>query len=112
MASFEYLVRPYQSPSRVNPVLDAESVLADNVVVDLNATGGFKSFPFSVSITGHKSGTKYTELSRKTKKVRVENPDDASQFVEINRVQEITLGQEDEPDKNKRQIFKFKDVEG
>lgn len=49
----------------------------------------------------------YTEVSRKTTRKRIENPDDASQYVEVERIDEITFSGPSENGASVNVTFKF-----
>jgi hypothetical protein len=98
MAGLEYVVRPFQTERVSLPggggnrrQVDSEAVVC-HFVDDGNA----KTFSFSISqsVSG---GDKFKEVSRKTKRVRIENPEDPEQFVVVDRVKKITVGNEDNP---------------
>jgi hypothetical protein len=97
MPSLEYVVRPFQLQQVSFPVLlETESIIADPVVVHLAHLGGAVTFPWSNSLSESNSSN-YREVSRQTKTVRVENPDDPSQFVNVERTKQITVGEEQNP---------------
>ena len=96
MPGMEYIVRPFLPSSiRLPAPPEGESEFAPNVVVALAQQGSAVTFAWSSSASLTPGKTKYKEVERTTKKVRVENPDDPSQFVEVDRVKKITVANED-----------------
>lgn len=95
--SLEKIVRPFQTPE----VFDARTLtpqqLQDENPDDAVATwgapssGDYTQFQISGLVGGT---TTYTEKSRVTENVRVENPDDPSQFVEVERIKELRMANE------------------
>lgn len=98
-AQLEYAVRPFQiQPSGLQVSIEVENVLAEPVAVHLIALGNaaFFSFSFQASSNGP-PGTTLREVSRENKRVRIENPNDSSQFVEVDRVKSISMRDEIDP---------------
>lgn len=94
MSTFDKIVRPFQLPTVTYPTRIFDPTRAPPAAVvevlygeDSNA----KSFQcsFSESITTYKD-EKVKEKSRETSKKRIENPDDSSQFVDVELINKLT----------------------
>ena len=101
MTSLELLVRPFQSKD-VTPskrIIGAEKTV-DPVNVSIGASGGtaFVFRAFSVIEFKTEDSFTYKEIDRKTHIKRIENPDDPSQFVDVERIDQISLRHKLKPD--------------
>jgi hypothetical protein len=98
MPGLEYVVRPFQKQQVALPAtIEDEAADAPNVVVALASKGNAVTFAYSFASSAG-VGNKFTEVERTSRRVRVENPDDPSQFVEVQRAKKITVANEDNPD--------------
>ena len=101
MTSLELLVRPFQSKDVTppKPIIGAEKAV-DPVNVSIGSGGGnalvFRAFTV-IEFKTEDSFT-YKEIDRKTHIKRIENPDDPSQFVDVERVDQISLRHKLKPD--------------
>jgi hypothetical protein len=102
MTSLELLVRPFQTRNVAPPkrIVGAERTV-DPVSVSIGSPGGnalvfhaWTVFEFQIK----DDEFTYKEIDRKTQIKRIENPDDPSQFVEVEYIQEITLRNKLNPD--------------
>lgn len=97
MSNLEYIVRPFQTKVISLPTtIELESEDAAAVEVRLVAKGNAVTYPFSFAVNSAPSDT-LREISRTTKKVKIENPDDPTQFVEVERATKIELRDENDP---------------
>lgn len=98
MAGLEHVVRPFQTERVSLPAGGPRrQVDAEGVVCHFVGDGNAKTFSFSFSTSVSGGGTKFKEVERTTKRVRIENPEDPNQFVEVDRVKKIVVGNEDDP---------------
>jgi hypothetical protein len=94
MSTFDKIVRPFQSPTVTYPTRIFDPTRAP-VEAEIDVTygddGNAKTFQcsFSENITTYKD-EKIKEKSRETKKKRIENPDDSSQFVDVELINKLT----------------------
>ena len=109
MTSLELLIRPFQSKD-VNPpkpIIGAEKSV-DPVAVSIGSSGGtalvFRAFAV-IEFKTEDSFT-YREVERKTHIKRIENPDDPSQFVDVERIDQIALRHKLNPDD--KRIYQIK----
>lgn len=112
MTSLELFVRPFQSKDVTPPkrVIGAEKNV-DPVNVSIGSPGG-AAFVFSAfKVIEFKTEDSYTyrEIDRKTHIKRVENPDDPSQFVDVERIDQIALRNKLNPDDKRIYEIKNKD---
>ena len=107
--TFESTVRPFQvlgfTPATIVP---EGTEAAEPVVCAFVSKGGAKTFnwSFSTSSTSPTNDT-YRELSRVNERVKVTNPNDPDQFVEVDRVKQVTLFNETDP--SLKRVYKFKE---
>lgn len=112
MTSLELLVRPFQTKDVTppKPIIGTEKAV-DPVNVSIGASGGtafvFRAFSV-IEFTTEDSHT-YREIDRKTHIKRVENPDDPSQFVDVERIDQIALRNKLNPDDKRIYEIKNKD---
>lgn len=104
MSDLEKIVRPFQAnipftARRLTPDQPAEGSTPEIVTLEWGDTieANYKQY----SIGGLAGATvKWTEVSRQTTTVRVSNPSDESQFVDVERIDRLTMrnekGQEQE----------------
>jgi hypothetical protein len=92
MTSLERIVRPFQSKDVAPPsrVLDTTVAAPDNVRITCGATGYTRTFNASYSCTT----TLYVdngarEVNRQTTTKRITNPDDSSQYVDVEVIDQI-----------------------
>lgn len=93
----ENLVRPFQLPQRTYPqrVLSTEGDTApDDVTIEIGKEGQAKLFTesFSEATTSYKD-IKSKETSRQTSKKHITNPDDDSQFVDVEVINKLKVEQ-------------------
>jgi len=94
MTSLELLVRPFQARDFTPPtrIIGSEKPV-DPVNFSIGSEGGtaflFRAFSV-IEFTTEDSYT-YREVTRQTHTVRVENPNDSSQFVDVERIDSILL---------------------
>jgi hypothetical protein len=94
MRRFEQIVRPFQLPTVTYPtrIFDpTKPVVVEDVVVTYGLEGQAKEYQcsFSENVTTYKD-EKVKEKSRETSKKRIENPDDSSQFVDVELIKKLT----------------------
>lgn len=93
--SLEKVVRPFQSGDpftarRLTPVKQRATEDEEDVVVLWG--DGISSTYTAFAVSGLVGGTvNYTEKSRVTSTQRIENPDDATQFVDVERIEKLTM---------------------
>ncbi len=109
--TLELTIRPFQSPDVTPPQVVPEGTKRDDPVNVSAGKEGGKTFDYSYSFSGtsRSSSDNYKEISRKTEKKRIENPDDPDQFVEIKRATEIKLVNENDPKLKRRYRFHYPD---
>jgi hypothetical protein len=94
MTSLELLIRPFQSRNVTPPrrIIGAEKTV-DPVNVSIGSGGGTALVFHAWTVFEFKTEDSFTykEVSRKTDTKRIENPDDPSMFVEVERIVEIVL---------------------
>jgi hypothetical protein len=92
MADFETIVRPFQRREVALPtrIFDASETPPTPVHLTLGIAGEGKIFneSFSSHVTTFNE-TKSEELSRDTHKKRITNPDDSSQFVDVEVIDKL-----------------------
>lgn len=106
--AFENVVRPFVAvdPSPARRVLFSSTKLAALVEPDLSATGDPAIYQWSQSSSSsNKESTDNREVKRTTSEVRVENPDDPTQYVMVQRIEDVTFG--DQTDPRKQTTFYF-----
>lgn len=93
MSELENIVRPFQRPNTTLPyrIFDGTEKVAENVVLAIGIDGEGKTFneSFSESITTY-ADKEQKELHRETETKRIKNPDDESQFVDVQIVKKLT----------------------
>jgi hypothetical protein len=94
MRRFEQIVRPFQLPNVTYPtrIFDpTKPALVEDVVKTFGEAGKAKNYQcsFNENITTYKD-EKVKEKSRTTSKKRIENPDDSSQFVDVELINKLT----------------------
>ncbi len=109
MSDLEFLVRPFQTRDVTPPkrIIGAEKAV-DPVTVSTGSPGG-TAFVFSAfSVLEFKTEDSFTfhEIERKTHTKRIENPDDPSQFVEVERIDQVALRNKLNPED--RRIYQLK----
>jgi hypothetical protein len=101
MTGLELLVRPFETKDVTPPkrIIGAEKTV-DPVDVSIGASGGtaFVFRAFSVIEFKTEDSFTYKEIERKTHTKRIENPDDPTQFVEVERIDQISLRHKLKPD--------------
>ncbi len=94
--NLEQVIRPFQSKD-ITPAKPIIGKAATRVPVQvLIGDGGDKVFLYATWAT---TGTEtmqpdYREVSRVEKKVKVTNPDDETQYVEVKQIEEVTMRNE------------------
>ena len=92
MTSFEKIVRPFQSKDVTPPqvILDPAAEPLDNVKISCGATGETKTFSGSFSLErSYYVGQQLREVARETTTKRITNPDDPSQYVDVETIDKI-----------------------
>ncbi|HEY7245178.1 MAG TPA: hypothetical protein VH678_15005 [Xanthobacteraceae bacterium] len=109
--ALELLIRPFQLTDITPPTaVIGGTVLADPVVITIETEGG-KTFDWSYSFSGE-TGTAantFKEVKRKNEKKRIENPDDPSQFVEVQRAKEIKFTNASDPSITQTHKYSYPD---
>jgi hypothetical protein len=109
--ALELLIRPFQLPKVTPPTaVIGGTVLADPVTIQIDTEGG-KTFEFSYSFSGE-TGTasnSYKEVKRTSQKKKIENPDDSTQFVEVQRATKIKFANAGDPTKTLTHTYKYPD---
>ena len=109
MSSLELLIRPFQSRDVTPPkrIIGAEKTV-DPVNVSIGSPGGtaFVFRAFKVEEFKTEDSFTYREIERKTHTKRIENPDDPSQFVEVERIDQVSLRHKLNPED--RRIYQLK----
>jgi hypothetical protein len=95
--SLEQVVRPFQLPQRTYPqrvVDDTTATTPDDVTIQIGKEGATKLFneSFSESTTSYGDVTS-KEKSRSTEKKHITNPDDESQFVDVEIIKKLQVEQ-------------------
>src|SRR5262245_54288101 len=95
MTQLENIVRPFQRREVTYPVRvfdDQPSSDTEDVVLNLGQEGATKAFneSFNNTVNSYEDETS-REQSRKTHEKRVENPDDPSQFVNVEVIDKLTV---------------------
>ena len=92
MSSFERIVRPFQSKDVTPPqrVIVPDQQAVDNVVIACGAVGQTRTFHGSFNLRHARYVEQsYRELSRDVTTKRITNPDDPSQYVDVEVVNAI-----------------------
>jgi antirestriction protein len=96
MSQFETIVRPFQRTGVSYPerIFDTTQKPVVDVTLSLGLEGSTKTFQesFASNITTYKDA-QIKELSRETKKKRITNPEDSSQYVDVENIQKLTTEQ-------------------
>lgn len=96
MSSLEQIVRPFQRTGISYPtrIYDPTAKETKDAVLMLGKEGSTKTFneSFSQRVTTYKD-QEIKEKSRVTEVKRVENPDDASQYVDVEIIKKLTTEQ-------------------
>jgi hypothetical protein len=106
--TLELIVRPFQRGEVTPPLaVPGGTKLADPVVVKFASQGDAAIFDWSFSSSISKSSTAKThkEVSRTSQQVRIANPQDPSQFVDINRATSVTFANAAKP--KDKETYKF-----
>lgn len=95
--TLEYVVRPFQTKQVTYPARVVDSTVATpatDVLVLIGQEGSTKTFneSFSESVTTYGDVTS-KEKSRVTEKKHITNPDDESQFVDVELIKKLTVEQ-------------------
>jgi hypothetical protein len=112
MQSLEQIVRPFQSPAvlaKRRVVSTSIKIDVDEVIVEWGRSGDLpapikreviddEGFAFTVV----KCDDNYQEKNRAFNVVRIENPDDPSQYVMVERINQIKFNKENE---NEQQVY-------
>jgi hypothetical protein len=92
--SLERIVRPFVTLDVTPPqrIIDPAIEAVPNLVLQIGMEGTIKTLngSYSASINGY-TDSNNTELSRETSVKRVTNPDDPSQFVDVEVVNKLTV---------------------
>ena len=92
MTSLERIVRPFQSKDVTPPqrVFNPSETPVDNVRIVCGQAGSTKTFNSSHSstVTSYVEG-KHRELSRETSVKRITNPDDETQYVDVELINKL-----------------------
>ncbi len=94
MPNFEQLVRPFQITTTItnrrSPVTKAIKVAPQKAVLLWGSEGQAPEVR-ELTVNVKNSDNKYTEKSRKTTDVRIENPDDSQQFIVAQQINNVTF---------------------
>jgi len=94
VTSLERIVRPFQSRDVTPPqrILNPSEPAADNVLIQCGQSGSTKTFnsSFSSTITSYVEN-KHRELSRETHVKRITNPDDETQYVDVELIDRLKV---------------------
>ena len=92
MSSLERIVRPFQSKDVTPPqrILGPSEAPVDNVLIQCGQAGSTKTFnsSYSSTITSYVEG-KHRELTRETSVKRITNPDDETQYVDVELINKL-----------------------
>jgi hypothetical protein len=92
VTGLERIVRPFQSRDVTPPqrILNPSEPQVDNVLIQCGQTGSTKTFnsSYSSTITSYVE-SKHRELSRETSVKRITNPDDDSQYVDVELIDKL-----------------------
>jgi hypothetical protein len=92
MTSLERIVRPFQSKDVTPPqrILNPSEPPVDNVLIQCGQNGSTKTFnsSFSSTVTSYVEA-KHRELSRATQVKRITNPDDETQYVDVELIDKL-----------------------
>ena len=92
MSSLERIVRPFQSKDVTPPrrILSPSESPADSVLIQCGQAGSTKTFnsSYSSTITSYVEN-KYRELRRDTSVKRITNPDDETQYVDVELIDKL-----------------------
>jgi hypothetical protein len=109
-AAIELIVRPFQTKSVTPPTVVTGAAGAESPVTVTIGGTGVKTFSwsFTESVQGSeaKSG-KFKEIKRTEEKIKITNPDDEDQFVEMQRIKDLMLANEKTPDDKRKYTFKY-----
>jgi hypothetical protein len=96
MNKLETIVRPFQAgdvfTARVLPPVHLPA--APPAPVTATWGQGISLLSTAIGINDLKIGVVHTEIARKTHTVRVENPDDPNQYVDVQRIDQLRLQDE------------------
>lgn len=109
MNSLELLVRPFQARTVTPPkrVTVGEKAV-DPVNVSIGAEGGMALAFSAFTVIEFKTEDSFTyqETERRTSIKRITNPDDSSQYVDVERIEQVSLRNKINPDD--RRIYQLK----
>ncbi len=92
MTSLERIVRPFQSKDVTPPrrILAPSEPPVDNVLIQCGQAGSTKTFnsSYSSTITAYVEA-KHRELNRETSVKRITNPDDETQYVDVELIDKL-----------------------
>lgn len=98
MPNLEQIVRPFQSPGVINDkktrVTRVKNVGKEKAIIRWGSAGDApetRQVGLKVTVKGQDVKKAFKQTGKKTTDVRVENPDDSSQFVVVKRIDEITF---------------------
>lgn len=111
-AQFEQIVRPFQTQDVTPPkrILDAAQPPAPDTLVTFGKESSGKTFLSKMflfvdfNLTGDQT---HVEVSRTEQTIRVKNPDDPEQHVDVARIRSMNTRGENDP--TDRMSFKFSD---
>jgi hypothetical protein len=96
MSALERIVRPFQRTGVSYPtrIFDPTQKQTDDAVLMIGKEGSTKSFneSFSSRVTTYKD-QEIKEQSRQTETKRIKNPDDESQFVDVENIKKLVTEQ-------------------
>lgn len=109
----EYIVRPFQTADVTPPsiAVDPNAEPQPNLVLKFGEQGAIKqlSGSFNSTISSY-TDDNHQEVSRETSVKRITNPDDSSQFVDVEVINKLTV-EKGEGKEYKKVIFNFKNHE-
>jgi hypothetical protein len=96
MSKLETIVRPFQAgdvfTARVLPPVQPPA--APPAPITATWGKGISLLSTAIGMSDWKIGVVHTEIARKTHTVRVENPNDASQYLDVQRIDQMRLQDE------------------
>ncbi len=107
MTSLELIVRPFQTRAVTPPaaaVGEAQAVEPAKLAIEGSGAKTFR-YSFTYSSQGGSASSRWKEIKRTSQTVRVHNPDDPEQYVDIKRPKTITFANEENPRERNHYAF-------
>ena len=102
-SNLELIVRPFARQDvtkTISPQFGPERASPGVVILDIGKDGDAQTFDYrySMSVQGAEpKSRKFREVKRTVLPVRVENPNDPEDFVEVERTKQVTIANEKDP---------------